>query len=897
MNATAPDMTSVTPMMAQYLKIKSENQDSLLFYRMGDFYELFFGDAEIASKTLGIILTKRGKHIGADIPMCGVPIERADDYLQRLIAAGYRVAVCEQTEDPAEARKRGGKSVVRREVVRVVTPGTLTEDRLLDPGQANLFVAVIRQRASGADWLFGVAAVEISTGAFDLFETDVTGLPGILARLEPREIVVSEAIIADEGLGAMLKDLGIPFSVLGRAPSDAEVAERSLKDYFGVTTLDGFGTLTRVEINAAAAAITYIEQTQKTSRPRLSIPSRADAGRSLQIDASTRISLELNRTISGARSGSLISVLDRTTTPAGARMLVSWLANPLRDIEQIGARQDAVAFLVDDPLLRTEIRNRLKGAPDMPRALARLALARGGPRDLAAIRDGLFAARDCGLYLTDVQPPTLLEKTAAFLADVDLDLAEELAAALEAELPADRRNGDFIRTGFHPRLDEARNLRDESRKVIAGLQGQYCELAETRQLKIKHNNFLGFFIEVSQSQGEKLLRPPYNGHFIHRQTMAGAMRFSTNELSELEGRIAHAADEALEIEKGLLEHFAAKATKLSAQIETAAQGLAALDVLAGLAEIAVDAEWTRPKVDDSLDFAVIGGWHPVVEAALRSRGDAFVPNDCDLTGSIGKKSSSMAGKVAIVTGPNMAGKSTFLRQNALMAILAQIGSFVPARQARIGIVDRLFSRVGASDDLARGRSTFMVEMVETAAILNQATERSLVILDEIGRGTATYDGLSIAWAVLEHLHEINRSRALFATHYHELTHLGQRLTRLVNLCMRVTEWNGDVIFLHEVARGAADRSYGVQVAKLAGIPTAAIERAKDVLAELEQKERQAPIERLVSDLPLFAKLDGGAPEAPKADPVHQMLKALNPDEMTPREALEAIYTLKKAAPR
>jgi DNA mismatch repair protein MutS len=885
----------VTPMMAQFLEIKAANPDCLLFYRMGDFYELFFEDAELASRTLGIVLTKRGKHLGEDIPMCGVPIERSEDYLQRLITAGHRVAVCEQIEDPAEARKRGGKSVVRRAVVRLVTPGTLTEDQLLEPGRANLFASLVRQRLNDAEWLFGVAAVDISTGAFEVFETDYPGLPGLIARLDPREIVASDAILGDEGLKRLLQDFGAALAPSDRSAAGGPLAERRLKEYFGVSTLDGFGPLSQAEINAAAAAVAYVERTQFSARPRLSYPGRAETRACLQIDASTRANLELSRTLGGQRSGSLLSVLDRTTTPAGARLLSDWIAAPLCDCAKITARQDAVGFFAADPLLRKDTRERLKGVPDMMRALGRLALDRGGPRDLAALRDGYLAARDCGRRLLVETPPELLSGAAAFLSQVDLALAEDLGAALADELPLDRRDGHFIRGGYSSALDETRGLRDESRRVVAALQGRYCDLAETKQLKIKHNNFLGYFIEVSQAQGEKLLRAPFNATFIHRQTMAGAMRFSTNELAELEGRIASAADEALAIEKGIFERFAAQAQRNSAEIETAAKALAAVDALAALAEIAVDADWVRPRVDESLDFEIMGGRHPVVEAALRARGEAFVPNDCDLSGSARRKSAASGGKVAVVTGPNMAGKSTFLRQNALIVVLAQIGSFVPAREAKIGVVDRLFSRVGASDDLARGRSTFMVEMVETAAILNQATQNSLVILDEIGRGTATYDGLSIAWAVMEHLHESNRARALFATHFHELTHLGQRLPRLVNLCMRVTDWNGDVVFLHEVARGAADRSYGVQVAKLAGLPKSVVERARNILAELEKTDRHGPVERLVADLPLFAGLDSPAPQPAAPDTLRGALDALIPDEMTPREALEALYALKKAA--
>ena len=891
----------LTPMMAQYIEIKTANPDSLLFYRMGDFYEMFFEDAEIASRALGIVLTKRGKHLGEDIPMCGVPIDRSDDYLQRLIALGHRVAVCEQIEDPAEARKRGPKSVVRRNVTRLVTPGTITEERLLEPGRANRLVAIARVRTGDADWAFGVAAVDISTGAFDLFQTEFLGLAALLARLEPREIVAPDSLCADEGLLQLLQETGAAVAPLGRSTIDGVGAEQRLLDFFGVATLEGFGPLSRAEIAAASAVIAYVERTQLAARPRLAHPARVQSGGSLEIDAATRANLELTRTLSGQRVGSLLAAVDCTTTPAGARLLADWLAAPLCDAARISDRHDAVAFLCGDALGRGDLRQALKAVPDMVRALGRLSLARGGPRDLAALRDGLTAACDCGRLLSAKNPPRLLNEAAGFLAGVDLTLPQDLGAALADQLPLDRRDGQFIRELYDSRLDETRMLRDESRRIVAALHGRYCELAETRQLKIKHNNFLGYFIEVSQVHGERLLKAPFNASFIHRQTMADAMRFSTTELGELEGRIASAAEEALAIESRIFDDLAAQVHARAAEIESAARALALLDVFAALAEIAVKSDWTRPLVDETLAFDIVGGRHPVVEAALKARGQAFVANDCDLSGEEKRVARDGGGKIAVVTGPNMAGKSTFLRQNALIAVLAQMGSYVPAKAAHIGIVDRLFSRVGAADDLARGRSTFMVEMVETAAILNQATIKSLVILDEIGRGTATYDGLSIAWAVMEHLHEANRSRALFATHFHELTQLANRLSRLTNLSMRVADWNGDVVFLHEVARGAADRSYGVQVARLAGLPSEVVERARHILAELEQTDRQAPIERLVADLPLFSRAawtpaDGGTKNAvAKPDALRVALDGLNPDEMTPRAALEALYALKKAA--
>ncbi|MFO1134043.1 MAG: DNA mismatch repair protein MutS [Rhodoblastus sp.] len=879
-----------SPMMAQYLEIKTANPDCLLFYRMGDFYELFFEDAEIASRALGIVLTKRGKHQGDDIPMCGVPVERADDYLQRLIALGHRVAVCEQLEDPAEARKRGSKSVVRRDVVRLVTPGTITEERLLEPGRAHLLVAVARVRASDSEDRFGLAAVDISTGAFSVCETALAGLGSALARLEPREIIAADALLADRAIAHILEDARAPLARIGRDAGEGASAERRLCNFFSVATIDGFGGVSRAEVAAAAAIILYIEKTQLGARPSLGLPRREARGATLEIDAATRANLELTRTLGGARDGSLLAAIDRTATPAGARLLAERLAAPLTDAEAIDRRLDAVGFLIDDASLREILRAQLRRAPDFARALSRLALGRGGPRDLAALRDGVSAAAAIGLRLVDTPGlPTELSALAPDLTAPPQTLSRQLGAALAEDLPLDKRDGGFIAAGYDQALDETRALRDESRRLVAALQSKYCDLAETKQLKIKHNNFLGFFLEVGQAQGEKLLKEPFNATFIHRQTMAGAMRFSTTELAEFEQKIASAADRALALELGHFETLCGEVLAASDAIKRASEALAALDVAAALAELADALNWTRPRVDRSLAFDIVGGRHPVVEAALKARGEAFTHNDCDLSGA-------KAGAIAVVTGPNMAGKSTYLRQNALIVALAQMGSFAPAAKAHIGVVDRLFSRVGASDDLARGRSTFMVEMVETAAILNQATERSLVILDEIGRGTATFDGLSIAWATMEHLHDSNKSRALFATHFHELTQLGQRLKRLKNLTMRVADWNGEVVFLHEVISGAADRSYGIQVAKLAGLPGSVVERAKHILSELEASDRRAPVEKLIADLPLFSARPAPQPKAEaKRDALREKLAGVDPDELSPRDALSVLYELRKLA--
>jgi len=877
--------------MEQYLEIKRANPDCLLFYRMGDFYELFFEDAEIASRALGIVLTKRGKHLGADIPMCGVPIERSDDYLHKLIALGHRVAVCEQLEDPAEAKKRGNKSVVKRDVIRLVTPGTLTEDTLLDAKRNNYLLAIARSRPTDQINRFGLASLDISTGEFRITESEAANLSAEIARIEPGEILVSDALYGDPEVAPLLRSLPA-VTPLARDVFDGASAERRLASYFAVATTDAFGALSRLELTAAAACVTYVERTQLGKRPPLSPPQRELAGATMAIDAATRANLELMRTLGGEQKGSVLDAIDRTVTAAGFRLLAQRLAAPLTDPAAIAERLDAIEAFVADPMLRPDARARLAAAPDIARSLARLVVARGGPRDLAAIRDGLDAAGALGKRLAELtSPPTEIAGAIEALQRPNPALARELAAALADELPAFKRDGGFVRAGYDAALDEARALRDESRRVIAALQARYADETQVRALKIRHNNVLGYFVEVTAQHGDKLMAPPWNATFIHRQTLAGQVRFTSSELGELESKIASAADRALGLELEIFERLAAQVTAAADAVKAAAQALATIDVASSLAMLAVERKYVRPRVTHGLDFQIDGGRHPVVEQALS---DPFVANNCTLSPPAG----AAAGRIYLVTGPNMAGKSTYLRQNALMAVLAQMGSFVPAAQATIGVVDRLFSRVGAADDLARGRSTFMVEMVETAAILNQAGERSLVILDEIGRGTATFDGLSIAWASIEHLHETNRCRSLFATHFHELTALATRLTRLTNVTVRVKEWQGDVVFLHEVVPGAADRSYGIQVAKLAGLPAQVIERAKLILAELEAEDRTSHARRLIDDLPLFAAAsrEAGLAEDPR-EAIIAALAALNPDEMSPRDAIEALYALKAKLPK
>lgn len=882
---------TATPMMEQYIEIKANNPGSLLFYRMGDFYELFFDDAVEASRALGITLTKRGQHMGHDIPMCGVPVHAADDYLQKLILRGYRVAVCEQIEDPAEAKKRGSKSVVKRDVVRLVTPGTLTEEKLLSPTESNYLMALARIRGSG-EAQFALAWIDISTGVFRLAETTLTRLLADIWRIDPRELIVADSLFHDEELRPV-------FDILGRVavpqPAilfDSAVAEGRIARYFNVSTLDGFGTFSRVEMAAAAAAVAYVEKTQIAERPPLGAPERESAASTLFIDPATRANLELVKTLSGDRDGSLLHALNRTVTGGGARLLAERLMSPLTDPERINARLNAVAYLIDDVSLCDGLRDALKHVADMPRALSRLALERGGPRDLGAIRQGLVSAEKIAVILDGGLLPDELATALRDLNALPGALEAMLGSMLADDLPLLKRDGGFLREGANPELDDVRALRDQSRRVIAGLQLQYADETGIKSLKIKHNNVLGYFIEVTAGNADVMMATDEaKARFIHRQTMAGAMRFTTTELADLESRIANAAAEALTMELEAFERMVKAVVQQAEAIKAGALALAVIDVASSLAYLATEQAYCRPIVDASMTFSIKGGRHPVVEQALRRQSAGpFIANNCDLSAINGGKN----GAIWLLTGPNMGGKSTFLRQNALIAILAQIGSFVPAEAAHIGVVDRLFSRVGASDDLARGRSTFMVEMVETAAILNQATDRSLVILDEIGRGTATFDGLSIAWAAVEHLHEVNRCRGLFATHFHELTVLSEKLGRLSNATMRVKEWEGDVIFLHEVGPGAADRSYGIQVARLAGLPASVVERAREVLTKLEDADRKNPASQLIDDLPLF-QIAVRREETRKAGPskVEEALKSFNPDEMTPREALDALYALKK----
>jgi DNA mismatch repair protein MutS len=853
-----------TPMMAQYRRLKEEAGDALLFYRMGDFFELFFDDAKVASACLDIALTKRGADAGEPIPMCGVPVHSAESYLARLIKSGNRVAIAEQTESPAEARKaRGSKALVDRAIVRLVTPGTLTEETLLESAASNWLAAIGR---AGEDW--AIAAADISTGRFELVGCGPGELAAELARLSPAETIADASVP------------GIRSSA-GKGGFDSLAGERALKSRFGLATLDGLGAPSRAELAAAGGLLAYLDATQKGAGILLDAPRRIARSSHMAIDSATRESLELSRSVGGAVGGSLLGEVDRCQSAAGRRLLAEDIAAPLTDQGAIEARLALVAWLHEDAIRRERVRVALKAMPDFARALARLTAGRGSPRDLALLRDGLGSAALLKQEMDgESDRPSLLDSLLPRLVGHE-SLVETFARALVEAPPIDASKGGYIAPGYDAELDALRDSTSNGRRAIAMLEARYRDSTGIPSLKIRHNAVLGYHVEVSARHADKLMAP--DSGFTHRQTLAGVVRFNSPELHEEAARVVEAGNHALAAEAAHAEELTRLAVAAAARITATAEALARIDVAASHAQRAAEGGWVRPHLTDEPCLEIEGGRHPVVEAALAATGERFVANDLSL---------GTADRLWLITGPNMGGKSTFLRQAALVAVLAQAGGFVPASRAKIGIVDRLFSRVGASDNLARGRSTFMVEMVETAAILALATPHSLVILDEIGRGTSTYDGLAIAWAVVEAMHDEVRCRTLFATHYHELTRLAGRLDCLSLHHVRAREWKSDLVLLHEVADGAADRSYGIAVAKLAGLPPGVVGRAKAVLAKLEAgRDATGGIAAGLDDLPLFAVAE---PErAP--DPLLAALESIEPDSLTPRAALDELYRLKRLA--
>ena len=862
-----PAAAGATPAMAQWFAAKALHPDALLFFRMGDFYELFFADAEAAASALDITLSHRGEHAGEPIPMCGVPHHASEVYLARLIRRGFRIAVVEQMEDP---KTRTGKLPIKREVVRIITPGTITEDALLDAGRPNLLMALTWDKeAVGAAW------VDVSTGLFETMAISRSDIQALLGRLDPVEILAPESLELGEWEARRS---------IETAPSTPNTARRRLAEAFATVSLDAFGTFSDGEAVAAAMAVDYVRSTQSGVLPRLGRPASQGQAGTLMMDAATRASLEILRSRDGGSEHTLLTAVQHTLTAPGARLLAAWLSTPLTDTLVIGARQDAWSWCIANSDAARCLRSILRGAPDIARALSRLSLNRGTPRDLAAIRDGLSAALAAAEILQSPLP-TILTAIKGDLPD-HLTLVEELSRALVDPAPARLEDGSAIRTGYDGELDAHRRLRDDSRQVIATLQLDFAQRFEVASLKIKHHAQLGYIIEAPSIFVEKL-----RGfrELTLRQGMANGARFTTPELSELDQRIRDAAERATARERLIFDHLARNVLTYGNALAACANALAFLDAVQSAAKLVESGTWVRPVVTDTDDFLIECGRHPVVEKAL-GHGAAFVPNRCDL---------SPDQRVMLLTGPNMAGKSTFLRQNALFVVLAQAGLPLPVESAVLGVVDRLFSRVGAADDLARGRSTFMVEMTETAAILHQAGPRSLVVVDEIGRGTSTLDGLAIAWAVLEALHSAIRCRTIFATHFHELAGLADRLPRLKPHTMRVKEWRNTVVFLHEIAAGAGGRSWGIHVAQLAGVPATVVRRAAALMTALEKHGGPLGKAASIQALPLFATITPTEETEPQSDeivPLCEALSRINPDNMSPKQALDALYELKALMP-
>jgi DNA mismatch repair protein MutS len=871
----------VTPMLAQFLDVKEAHSDCLLFYRMGDFYEMFFQDAVDAAAALDITLTKRGKVEDRDVPMCGVPVHAAESYLSRLIRKGFRVAICEQAESPLEAKERGHKGPLKRDVVRIVTPGTLVEDEFLPPRENNFLIALGQSSGEVA-----LSWVDLSTGDLFVEAVEEDRIEETLARLSGAELIASDRPDAGHGF-----EDGHPRALVGSVslrPArifDSTAGQKSLCSAYGVATLDGMATLSRAEISAAGALVTYLDQTQKGRTLRLKPIQKMTRGTVMEIDPASRRSLEISRTLSGNIKGSLLAAIDRTSTAAGGRLLSGRIAAPLTDLDQVNDRLDLVEAILNDPVLAASIRDALSTMPDMERSLSRLGLGRGGPRDIAALAQGVSAGHAMADAIRSRSTALIAEDMLAEIStrlDAPFALAATIEETLADDLPLLARDGGLIRSGFSPALDDIKAIRDESRRLITQLQQKYIAATKITSLKIKHNNVLGYHIDIRANHADAMMA---KAEFIHRQTTAQTVRFTTTELAELEREMSGAGDRALALELELFESLCAQVMASADALIALAEDGARLDVAAASARLAEQWSYCRPQVKLGRSFAITAGRHPVVEQMLdQDKASPFIANHCHFDDD---------NRIWLLTGPNMAGKSTFLRQNALIVVMAQAGLYVPAEAAEIGVVDRLFCRVGASDDLATGRSTFMVEMVETAAILNRSDVSSLVILDEIGRGTATYDGLSLAWAVVEHLHEVSQCRALFATHYHELNGLERSLTALSSHAMQVKEWQGEIVFLHEVAAGAADRSYGIHVAQLAGVPPSVVRRAEVVLESLN--EENAPlISSQLGDLPLFsAEPPPSSSLAVEHQDIIDFFDGLLPDSMTPMQALEALYKMRE----
>ena len=862
-----------TPMLSQWFETKEKYPDYLLFFRLGDFYELFFDDAITASKALDITLTKRGKHKGEDVPLCGVPFHAYESYLSKLVKQGYKVAICEQMESPEQAKKE--RRTVRRDVVRIVTAGTLTEENLLEAKKNNFILSVFPSKGQ-----FGVAWSDLSTGDFFMQAIAFGGLSTLLTKLEPAEIIFPYEYQDKPEFKNILSSFDEKITTIPLARFSYMNAKEKMQDTFSVLSLDAFGSFSELEITAAGVLLDYIELTQQNTPKNLKVPEKVDASDLLEIDASTRRSLELFYSLSGERHAqSLHKIMDKTVSAGGGRLFSSWLMSPLTSVQRINERLDGVSFFVEDFDIRAKLRDLLKLMPDIDRSLSRLSLGRGGPRDLKAVRDGLDLIPKIQNIFNGVIYPAGIDNCLKNMDTHDMLVDTLRQAVKNDDLPLFVRDGGFIASGYDVMLDDLRAVKDNADDIRKQLQDKYIELTGVTTLKVQNNSLMGLFIEVPAKQAQRLFDNIEWG-FIHRQTMTNNVRFMTVELNELQEKVRTASEKIQAIEERIFAELVTDIISQANDIYKTTASVSILDVESSLAQLAVDNNYCRPVVDNSFAFDIKAGRHPVVEESLKKNRQDFIANDCCLQ--------NPQGRFWLLTGPNMAGKSTFLRQNALIVIMAQTGSFVPASSAHIGVVDKVFSRVGASDDLAKGQSTFMVEMVETATILNQATQQSLVILDEIGRGTATFDGLSIAWAVAEHLHDKNKSRAVFATHYHEMSALDESLSDLSLHAMKIKEWNDEIVFLHSVGEGAVDKSYGIHVGKLAGLPKSVLRRAEQILISLESKQDKH--HTLADDFPLFASSTKNQAEQ---SPVEKELTFINPDQLTPKQALDELYRLKE----
>ena len=857
---------SETPMMAQYRALKARDPDALLLFRMGDFYEMFGDDAERGSALLGLALTTRDKGPNA-MPMAGFPHPALESYLAKLVQAGQRAAVCEQVEDPKLA-----KGLVKREVVRVVTPGTLTDEALLDPRTANYLAAVVEVGGK-----LGMAWVELSTGRFALSGVSRTELADEVARINPAETLLSEIQLDAPWVRTLRGHAGLAVTVRPSWDFQGEQARSALFDHFKTTTLAGFGVDDHApEVQAAGALIAYLHETQRSSVAHITRLTPYRKAETLALDEMTRRSLELTRTLrEGKRDGSLLSVIDKTVTPMGARLLSEWLTSPLTIPAAIAARHDAVAELSHESGLRSDLRGALGESYDLERLAARVGTGRATPRDLVALARTLALLPRIKARLSARKSARLAELEAA------LELCPEVRSGIEAALvddpPLALKEGGLIREGYHPDLDELREIARGGKSWIARFQAEQVRRTGINSLKVGFNKVFGYYIEITHTHGDRV-----PADYVRKQTVKNAERYITPELKEYEDKVLRAEDRACELEYELFVTLRDRVSAEAPRLIQAGSVLAQVDVLSALAELAVRHGYCRPEMVADPVFEVEAGRHPVLDA-LMPPGE-FVPNDTRLDPD--------HGTILLITGPNMAGKSTYIRQVALLAVMAQMGGFVPARQARLGVVDRLFARVGATDELSRGQSTFMVEMTETANILNNATPRSLVILDEIGRGTSTFDGISLAWAITEHLHDHVGCRILFATHYHELVDLEKTKPRLRNANVAVRESGGEIVFLHRIVPGGADQSYGIHVARLAGVPSPVLVRAREILAFLEkqhvvdQTPAAGPVRKVKTGRALQASLFAALPE-----PLLEELRKVDPETLPPQEAIDLLRKL------